>query len=86
MSILPSSWLLPLLLAGLLTGDPRGGGGRGGGPGGRGTGIGIESGPRSSMPDADYPVHMVYLLDVSGSMRKRDPSTDDPQKWLRGGH
>jgi hypothetical protein len=24
---------------------------------------------------------VVFLVDISGSMRKRDPSTDDPKKW-----
>ena len=52
-------------ITGLLRGgDADGGGGAGGGPGGSGRGAG--AGGRSG---ASGPLHIVYLLDVSGSMR-----------------
>lgn len=54
-------------ITGLLRGgDRRGGGGTGGGPGGRGRGAG--AGGRTG--GADAPVAVVYLLDISSSMRE----------------
>lgn len=55
-------------ITGLLRGgDADGGAGKGGGPGGSGRGAG--AGGRSG---ASGPLHVVYLLDVSGSMRFND--------------
>lgn len=55
-------------ITGLLRGgDPNGGGGTGGGPGGSGRGAG--AGGRSG---GSGTLHVVYLLDVSGSMRYND--------------
>jgi hypothetical protein len=48
-------------------GDPNGGGGKGGGPGGPGSG-GSYGGQRGG--GAGAPVHVVYILDISDSMRK----------------
>lgn len=55
-------------VTGLLRGDPNGGGGRGGGPGGPGRGavLGREGGGGSRA------VHIVYVLDTSGSMEQGD--------------
>ena len=54
-------------ITGLLRGDTKGGAGTNGGPGGleRGAGAGGTSG-------GSAPLHVVYLLDVSGSMRYND--------------
>ena len=48
-------------------GDPNGGGGKGGGPGGPGSG-GSYGGQRGG--GAGAPVHVVYILDISDSMKK----------------
>lgn len=53
-------------VAGLLRGDPKGGGGDGGGPGGPGRGAVFGTKPTGG---GGGPVHIVYLLDISGSMR-----------------
>jgi len=53
-------------VAGLLRGDPNGGGGKGGGPGGTGRGGVFGSHPVTG--GGDGPIHIVYLLDSSGSM------------------
>ncbi len=58
-------------IAGLLRGDPNGGGGKGGGPGGPGRGGVFGATPRGGK-GGDGPLHIVYLLDVSGSMREGD--------------
>ena len=54
-------------VAGLLRGDPNGGGGTGGGPGGPGRGAVFGAKPAGG--GGGGPVHIVYLLDISGSMR-----------------
>ena len=54
-------------ITGLLRGNPNGGGGRGGGPGGSGSGLGA-----GGRPGGGASIQMVYLLDVSGSMRNHD--------------
>jgi Mg-chelatase subunit ChlD len=51
----------------LIDGNPRGGGGTGGGPGGPGRGAVFGTKPAQDAGGA--PVHIVYVLDVSGSMR-----------------
>jgi uncharacterized protein YegL len=54
-------------VAGLLRGDPDGGGGKGGGPGGPGRGAVFGAKPTGG--GGGGPVHIAYLLDISGSMR-----------------
>jgi VWA domain-containing protein len=51
-------------ISGLLGGDPEGGGGRGGGPGGKGRNVKPGGG------SANDPVHIIYVLDTSTSMRQ----------------
>lgn len=53
-------------VAGLLRGDLDGGGGKGGGPGGPGRGAVFGAKPTGG---GGGPVHIAYLLDISGSMR-----------------
>lgn len=54
-------------VAGLLRGDQDGGGGKGGGPGGPGRGGLFGAAP---IKNGGAPVHIAYLMDVSGSMRE----------------
>ena len=54
-------------ITGMLGGNQNGGGGRGGGPGGRGAGTIWGTG--GGIGGGGGRVHMVYLLDTSGSMR-----------------
>ncbi len=53
-------------IAGLLKGDPNGGGGKGGGPGGPGRGAVFGAKPTGG---GGGTVHIAYVLDISGSMR-----------------
>lgn len=55
-------------VSGLLKGDPDGGGGRGGGPGGPGRGAVFGARPTGG---GSGRVHIVYVLDISGSMRRK---------------
>lgn len=59
-------------IVGLLTGDPKGGGGTGGGPGGPGRGGVFGARPRGGGGAKEAPVHIVYVLDASTSMRRGD--------------
>jgi hypothetical protein len=54
----------------LIDGAPKGGGGKGGGPGGPGRGAVFGTKPTPASPNA--PVHIIYVLDISGSMRLGD--------------
>jgi hypothetical protein len=56
-------------VAGLLRGDPNGGGGKGGGPGGTGRGAVFGSRPLSG--GGDGPIHIVYVVDTSLSMQEK---------------
>jgi hypothetical protein len=58
-------------VTGALRGDPRGGGGNGGGPGGPGTGVIIHT-VHGLGGGTGGRVHIVYLLDTSGSMAERN--------------
>jgi hypothetical protein len=58
-------------ITGLLNGDPKGGSGAGGGPGGSGRGGVFGARPRTGR-GGNGPVHIVYLLDSSGSMADGD--------------
>lgn len=55
-------------VAGILGGDPNGGGGKGGGPGGPGRGAVFGKLPGGG--GGGGKVHIVYILDVSGSMQQ----------------
>lgn len=55
-------------IAGLLKGDPDGGGGKGGGPGGPGRGAVFGAKP---IGGGGGKVQIVYVLDISGSMRRK---------------
>ncbi len=57
-------------ITGLLRGDPKGGGGRGGGPGGPGRGSVFGRAPAGGGRQSSAAVHMVYVLDISLSMRE----------------